>query len=144
MRLSDRRLLAVLLEEIGIGAARQTLAFHALDKLGRSEYATRKRALQEDGASDDAIGRLEKLPEIRTWADLEESYPAAASAGVYLNRGYIDPGLVFPVMLGVLCGALGGARALPNFKTPRLRLIFAIVVVVMAFEMLYNCITGSI
>ena len=69
---------------------------------------------------------------------------AAASAGVYLHRGYIDPGLAFPVMLGVLCGALGGARALPNFKTPRLRLIFAIVVVVMAFEMLYNGITGSI
>ena len=69
---------------------------------------------------------------------------AAASAGVYLHRGYIDPGLAFPVMLGVLCGALGGARVLLNFKTPRLRLIFAIVVVVMAFEMLYNGITGSI
>lgn len=69
---------------------------------------------------------------------------AAASAGVYLHRGYIDPGLAFPVMLGVLGGALVGARALPNFKTPRLRLIFAIVVVVMAFEMLYNGITGSI
>jgi len=86
VRLSDRRLLAVLLEEIGIGAARQTLAFHALDKLGRSEYPTRKRALLEDGASDEAIGRLEKLPEIRTWADLEASYPAAASAGEPLHR----------------------------------------------------------
>ena len=27
---------------------------------------------------------------------------AAASAGVYLSRGYIDPGLAMPVMLGVL------------------------------------------
>ncbi len=27
---------------------------------------------------------------------------AAASAGVYLSRGYIDPGLSMPVMLGVL------------------------------------------
>ena len=27
---------------------------------------------------------------------------AAASAGVYLHRGYIDPTLAFPVMLGVL------------------------------------------
>jgi uncharacterized membrane protein YfcA len=69
---------------------------------------------------------------------------AAASAGVYLHRGYIDPGLAFPVMLGVLCGALVGARALPSFRTPRLRLIFAVVVVVMAFEMLYNGITGNI
>ena len=30
---------------------------------------------------------------------------AAASAGVYLNRGYLDPGLAMPVMLGVLPGA---------------------------------------
>ena len=33
---------------------------------------------------------------------------AAASAGVYLNRGYIDPGLSMPVMLGVLAGSLRG------------------------------------
>ncbi len=31
---------------------------------------------------------------------------AAASAGVYLNRGYIDPGLAMPVMLGVVLGSL--------------------------------------
>ena len=37
---------------------------------------------------------------------------AAASAGVYLHRGYIDPTLAFPVMLGVLAGALLGARIL--------------------------------
>jgi uncharacterized membrane protein len=34
---------------------------------------------------------------------------AAASAGVYLRRGYIDPGLAMPAMLGVLAGALIGA-----------------------------------
>jgi hypothetical protein len=33
---------------------------------------------------------------------------AAASAGVYLNRGYIDPGLTMPVVLGVLGGSGGG------------------------------------
>jgi uncharacterized membrane protein YfcA len=69
---------------------------------------------------------------------------AAASAGVYLHRGYIEPGLALPVMLGVLCGALSGARALPRLKSTRLRLIFGIVVAVMAFEMLYNGITGRI
>jgi len=86
VRLSDRRLLAVLLEEIGIGAARQTLAFHALDKLGRSEYPARKRALLEDGAGEEAIARLEALPAIRTRADLESSYPGAAGAGEPLFR----------------------------------------------------------
>jgi uncharacterized membrane protein YfcA len=34
---------------------------------------------------------------------------AAASAGVYLARGYIDPGLSMPVVLGVLAGSLGHA-----------------------------------
>ncbi len=35
---------------------------------------------------------------------------AAASAGIYLHRGYVDPGLAFPVMLGVLAGSLLGAK----------------------------------
>ena len=37
---------------------------------------------------------------------------AAASAGVYLRRGFISPGLAMPVMLGVLAGSLIGARLL--------------------------------
>src|SRR5919197_6603635 len=37
---------------------------------------------------------------------------AAASAGIYLNRGYIDPGLSMPVVLGVLAGSLIGTRIL--------------------------------
>ncbi len=39
---------------------------------------------------------------------------AAASAGVYLSRGYIDPGLAMPVMLGVLTGSLIGSRRLAD------------------------------
>src|SRR5215467_7840276 len=37
---------------------------------------------------------------------------AAASAGLYLHRGYIDPGVAMPVMLGVLAGSMIGARVL--------------------------------
>jgi uncharacterized membrane protein YfcA len=37
---------------------------------------------------------------------------AAASAGIYLNKGYIDPGLAMPVMLGVLMGSFVGTRVL--------------------------------
>ena len=44
---------------------------------------------------------------------------AAASAGVYLHRGYIDPGLAMPVMLGVLVGALLGARVLVRVQRRR-------------------------
>jgi uncharacterized membrane protein YfcA len=68
---------------------------------------------------------------------------AAASAGVYLARGYIDPVLALPVMLGVLLGALVGARVLTRAPTRALRLLFTCVVVVLAAEMLYKGITGS-
>jgi hypothetical protein len=63
---------------------------------------------------------------------------AAASAGIYLYRGYIDPGLCLPVTLGVLGGALLGSRFLTNAKTSRLRNIFAFVIIAIALEMLYN------
>jgi uncharacterized membrane protein YfcA len=69
---------------------------------------------------------------------------AAASAGVYLSRGYIDPGLAMPVMLGVLTGSILGARQLIGAKTRVLRLVFAAVVGVLAFEMIYNGFTGGI
>ena len=49
---------------------------------------------------------------------------AAASAGIYLGRGYIDPGIAMPVMLGVLAGSLVGARVLVKARTKWLRIVF--------------------
>ncbi|HVX39922.1 MAG TPA: sulfite exporter TauE/SafE family protein [Gemmatimonadaceae bacterium] len=69
---------------------------------------------------------------------------AAASAGVYLHSGWIDPTIAFPVMLGVLGGALLGARILGTADTKLLRQLFTAVVVVMALEMLYKGVTGGI
>ena len=69
---------------------------------------------------------------------------AAASAGIYLSRGYIDPGLAMPVMLGVLAGSLLGARVLMRTGSRVLRLVFSLVILVMAVEMLYNGITGKL
>ena len=69
---------------------------------------------------------------------------AAASAGVYLSRGYIDPGLAMPVMLGVLMGSMLGARILPRARTPVLRVVFAIVIVAMALQMIYKGVTGNL
>jgi len=69
---------------------------------------------------------------------------AAASAGVYFNRGYIDPGLAMPVMLGVLPGSLVGTRFLVNAKPRLLRIVFAVVIVVLGVEMIYNGITGRL
>ena len=69
---------------------------------------------------------------------------AAASAGVYLHRGYIEPVLAFPVMLGVLAGALVGARVLVATEVRWLRLLFTGVIVVLGVEMLYKGVTGGL
>jgi len=69
---------------------------------------------------------------------------AAASAGVYLSRGYIDPGIAMPVMLGVLGGALLGAKLLPRAPVRSLRMLFTIVVAVMAVEMIYQGAAGRL
>jgi uncharacterized membrane protein YfcA len=69
---------------------------------------------------------------------------AAASAGVYLHRGYIHPVLAMPVVLGVLCGSLIGARVLGNSNVRVLRIVFSIVIFIMAVEMIYNGATGTI
>lgn len=63
---------------------------------------------------------------------------AAASAGIYLNRGYVDPGLAMPVMLGVLLGSLAGARLLAGANVRVLRFVFAVVIAAVAVEMIIN------
>jgi uncharacterized membrane protein YfcA len=69
---------------------------------------------------------------------------AAASAGVYLHRGYIDPGLSMPIMLGVLLGSLLGARVLVEARTRLLRIIFTVVVMGLGLEMIYHGLTGGL
>jgi uncharacterized membrane protein YfcA len=69
---------------------------------------------------------------------------AAASAGVYLSRGYIDPALSMPVMLGVLIGSLLGTRVLVKTQTKLLRQVFSGVIVLLGLEMLWKGITGGL
>ena len=69
---------------------------------------------------------------------------AAASAGLYLHRGYIDPVISMPVVLGVLIGSTTGARLLHRTNVKSLRLIFSIVIFVLSVEMIFNGITGRL
>jgi uncharacterized membrane protein YfcA len=69
---------------------------------------------------------------------------AAASAGIYLRRGYIDPALAMPVMLGVLAGALLGARILPGAKVRTLRIVFGVVIAALAIEMIFQGVRGKL
>jgi len=69
---------------------------------------------------------------------------AAAGAGIYLNRGYIDPVLAMPVVLGVLLGSLIGSRQLFGAETKKLRIIFSAVILLLALEMIYSGLRGHI
>jgi uncharacterized membrane protein YfcA len=70
---------------------------------------------------------------------------AAASAVVYLQRGYIHPGIAMPVVIGVLLGAISGSKILVHTTSSKwLRWVFAIVVTVLSIQMIYNGIKGNI
>jgi uncharacterized membrane protein YfcA len=61
---------------------------------------------------------------------------AAASAGIYLGRGDVDVTIAGPVALGVLAGAMVGARILPRLSNRNVRLVFLTVLVVIGLQTL--------
>ena len=68
---------------------------------------------------------------------------AVTSAVVYLQRGYIEPGIAFPIMVGVLGGALTGAKLLKHLNVSLLRKIFAVAILLVAVNMIYNGLMGK-
>jgi uncharacterized membrane protein YfcA len=93
-----------------------------------------------------AMDQIMKLPfkVSTTTSNFMIGVTAAASAGVYLSRGYILPELAMPVMLGVLVGSLAGSRVLVRARVKTLRWVFAIVVVALGAEMMFNGLTGRL
>ena len=69
---------------------------------------------------------------------------ACASAVVYIQRGNIVPGIACPVLIGVLFGALTGARLLKKLDVRLLRLIFCIAILLVAFNMIWQGWTGQL
>ncbi len=69
---------------------------------------------------------------------------AAASAGLYLGRGYIAPEVAMPVMLGVLAGSLLGARVLARARVKVLRYVFAALIVALGVEMIFSGLRGRL
>jgi hypothetical protein len=68
---------------------------------------------------------------------------AAASAGFYLSRGYIDPFLSMPVMLGVVVGATLGSRILAGARPEILRRLFVVVLIALGVQMIYHGLAGG-
>jgi len=70
---------------------------------------------------------------------------AAASAVVYLQRGYISPGLSMPVVIGVLAGAFVGSKILVHSTSSKwLRYVFAVVITILAVQMIYHGLNRTI
>jgi uncharacterized protein len=67
---------------------------------------------------------------------------AAASAGIYLRRGFVAPGLAMPVVLGALIGSVIGTRVLIRARTRWLRILFVLVIAALGVEMIYGAMTG--
>jgi uncharacterized protein len=93
-------------------------------------------------AMDQAMGLPFKVS--TTTSNFMIGVTAAASAGIYLSRGFLDPGLAMPVMLGVLGGSLLGARVLVNARPRSIRIVFALVIVALGIEMILNSIKGRL
>ncbi|MBV7273855.1 sulfite exporter TauE/SafE family protein [Clostridium sp. PL3] len=67
---------------------------------------------------------------------------AAASAGVYLCKGDIDPKIAAPVALGVLAGATIGAKIMQHLKSKTIRKIFIPFLIYVSIEMIFKGMGG--
>lgn len=93
-----------------------------------------------------AMDRLMRLPfkVSTTTSNFMIGVTAAASAGVYLHRGQINPALAAPVALGALGGSWLGARLLPKMRVRELRIGFAVVVGLTGIQMLVKGLRGAL
>jgi hypothetical protein len=67
---------------------------------------------------------------------------AGAGALVFLARGDVATTIAAPVAIGVTAGALTGSRVLPHLKVESLRIVFVIILVLIAAEMGWRALSG--
>ncbi|HEX9060138.1 MAG TPA: sulfite exporter TauE/SafE family protein [Clostridia bacterium] len=85
-----------------------------------------------------AMDRFMKLPmKVSTaTSNFMIGVTAAASSGIYLTRGNINPQIAAPVALGVLIGASVGTKIMQCLKSTTLRMIFIPVLLYVSIEMI--------
>jgi uncharacterized membrane protein YfcA len=67
---------------------------------------------------------------------------AGAGALVFLSRGDISTVVAAPVALGVTAGALAGSRLLPHANVRALRIVFVVILLLIAIEMGWRALSG--
>ncbi|HSR91588.1 MAG TPA: histidine--tRNA ligase [Gemmatimonadales bacterium] len=89
VRISDRRVLNALLQDLKVPTAQLPLAYQALDKLGRRDYADLRRQVIADGMDAGVLDQLESLKNVRTWEQFQQakgSHAGAIAAGNQLGQ----------------------------------------------------------
>jgi uncharacterized membrane protein YfcA len=67
---------------------------------------------------------------------------AATASGIYLSKGYVDPVLSAPVILGILAGSLISSAVFKKFNPNILKTVSFIIIVILGVFMLYFGSTG--
>ena len=89
VRISDRLVLNGLLQDLKVPTAQLPLAYQALDKLGRRDYADLRRQVIADGMDAGVLDQLESLKNVRTWEQFQQakgSHAGAIAAGNQLGQ----------------------------------------------------------
>jgi histidyl-tRNA synthetase len=81
--------LNALLQDLKVPSAQLPLAYQALDKLGRRDYAAQRREVLAQGLDAGTLDQLESLREVRTWDQFQRGmskYSGAIVAGNQLGQ----------------------------------------------------------
>ena len=66
----------------------------------------------------------------------------ALTALVFLARGDVPTSVAAPVALGVTVGALAGSKLLPHANVRELRMVFVVIMILIAIEMGWRALNG--
>jgi histidyl-tRNA synthetase len=80
VRVSDRRLLAALLNALGVGEGQAATVYQVFDKLRRTPEEVSVRRLAESGLGSGTVDRLLAVARARSWEELVGVAPALAGA----------------------------------------------------------------
>lgn len=92
-----------------------------------------------------AMDNIMKLPfkVSTTTSNFMMGVTAIASTVIYLQKGYVQAPICMPAMIGVLFGSMTGSRILIRSHPKKLRIFFAVIIFLLASNMVYNGFAGK-
>lgn len=92
-----------------------------------------------------AMDNIMKLPfkVSTTTSNFMMGVTAIASTVIFLQKGYVQAPICMPTMIGVLFGSMTGSGILIRSNPKKLRIFFAIIIFLLASNMIYNGFAGK-